>query len=135
MQGSSLISQIWSPKVFSTTDDGYSSPKSEKETDDDDTDDHSLKRNEHLHVESKKPSKQPNLYKLTRCLNVRFYPSVFYLWNFFYNILSRMLPGKPVVCYYLSPSISPLLLDYLICSDSSLETFKQQFKMFLFARY
>jgi len=55
VQGSSLISQIWSPKVPSTTDDGYSSPKSEKETDDDDTDDHSLKK--HEHSESKKPSK------------------------------------------------------------------------------
>lgn len=52
MQGSSLISQIWSPKVPSTTDDGYSSPKSEKETDDDDNDDHG-----HEHSESKKPSK------------------------------------------------------------------------------
>lgn len=58
MQGSSLISQIWSPKVPSTTDDGYSSPKSEKETDDDDTDDHSL--NKHEHSESKKPSKYQN---------------------------------------------------------------------------
>lgn len=60
MQGSSLISQIWSPKIPSTTDDGYSSPKSEKETDDDDNDDnddHSLKTSEQLHSNSKKPRK------------------------------------------------------------------------------
>ena len=59
MQGSSLISQIWSPKVPLTTDDGYSSPKSEKETDDDDDDngDHGLETNKHEHSESKKPSK------------------------------------------------------------------------------
>ena len=55
VQGSSLISQIWSPKIPSTADDGYSSPKSEKETDDDDNDD--LKTNEQQHSDSKKPSK------------------------------------------------------------------------------
>ena len=57
MQGSSLISQIWSPKVPPTADDGYSSPKSEKETDDDDNEDHSLNTNEQQHSDSKKPSK------------------------------------------------------------------------------
>jgi hypothetical protein len=36
VQGSSLISQLWPPKIPSTTDDGYSSPKSEKESDDGD---------------------------------------------------------------------------------------------------
>jgi len=56
VQGSSLISQIWSPKFPATTDDGYSSPKSEKDTDDDDADDH--KTNERQHSDSKKPSKQ-----------------------------------------------------------------------------
>jgi len=58
VQGSSLISQIWSPKVPSTTDDGYSSPKSEKETDDDDDNGgHCLGTIKHEHSESKKPSK------------------------------------------------------------------------------
>jgi len=67
VQGSSLISQIWSPKIPPTTDDGYSSPKSEKETDDDDHDDHSLKTNEHHHSDVKKPSKYQNLCKLLKC--------------------------------------------------------------------
>ena len=57
VQGSSLISQIWSPKVPSTTDDGYSSPKSEKETDEDDNEEHNLTVNEQQHSDSKKPSK------------------------------------------------------------------------------
>jgi len=67
VQGSSLISQIFSPKVPSTTDDGYSSPKSEKETDDEDNDDRSLKTSDYQHSDSKKPSKQRNLYKVQQC--------------------------------------------------------------------
>lgn len=59
MQGSSVISQIWSAKVPSTTDDGYSSPKSEKETtDDDDNDDGSLHLNERHRIDHKKPRKK-----------------------------------------------------------------------------
>jgi len=67
VQGSSLISQIFSPKVPSTTDDGYSSPKSEKETDDEDNDDHGLKTSDYQHSDSKKPSMQCHLYKVQQC--------------------------------------------------------------------
>lgn len=61
MQGSSLISQILSPKFPSAVDDGYSSPKSEKGTDDDDTDDHGVKTSELEHSDSKKPSEHLHL--------------------------------------------------------------------------
>lgn len=47
MHGSSLISQLWSPKLPVSTDDGYSSPKSGKDSDvgeDDDQDQTEVKK-------------------------------------------------------------------------------------------
>jgi len=53
VHGSSLISQLWSPKMPVSTDDGYSSPKSEKDTDgaeDDDDPDLNLEQNDIVEI-------------------------------------------------------------------------------------
>jgi hypothetical protein len=56
VHGSSLISQLWSPKVPISADDGYSSPKSEKDSEGGEDEDDEEDGEQTEAVIAKKPS-------------------------------------------------------------------------------